>query len=382
MNILSVATLVPIAFGAWFAMTSPVRAQTAPVLDARLGEQILMVPFGAYGIMLETTLFKPPGGGPFPLVVINHGKSAGNTVFQPRARYTVAAREFVRRGYAVAIPMRRGFSKSGGAYIGGGCNTASNGEGQAEDVRSALNYFVKQPYVDPTRILVVGQSHGGLTTMAFGAEPYPGVKALVNFAGGIRQDDCSGWQGALARAFGSYGEKARLPSLWFYGANDSYWAPSVYRDMHAAYVKGGGIAQLIEFGMFKGDAHGMFASSDGLPIWLPELEKFLPTVGLPFTPVFEPSLSGISADMADPARVPYLKDAGRTAYRAFLDRAVPRAFAISAGSSWGWASEGADPNARALGNCQKNSAQPCRLYAVDDEIVWREQEQIDPRGRQ
>ena len=79
-----------------------------------------MVPYGSYGIELETTVYRPPGEGPFPLVVINHGKSFGDSRFQPRSRYPLAALEFVRRGYVVAIPMRRGFSKSGGIYIGGG----------------------------------------------------------------------------------------------------------------------------------------------------------------------------------------------------------------------------------------------------------------------
>lgn len=75
-----------------------------------------------FSLELETTIFKPPGDGPFPLVVINHGKALGKPAFQSRARYLAQSAEFVKRGYVVALPMRQGFSKSGGAYIGGGCN--------------------------------------------------------------------------------------------------------------------------------------------------------------------------------------------------------------------------------------------------------------------
>jgi hypothetical protein len=111
-------------------------AQT-PTLATALNEQIAMLRIGSgWGSTeLETTLFKPNGDGPFPLVVINHGKATGDPRFQARARYLLAATEFVARGYVVAMPMRRGFSKSGGAYIQGGCNIRSNGVLQTEDIR-------------------------------------------------------------------------------------------------------------------------------------------------------------------------------------------------------------------------------------------------------
>ena len=48
-----------------------------------------------------------------------------------------------------------------------------------------------------------------------------------------------------------------------------------------------------------------------------------------------------------------------------------RAFALSPGGAWGWAAEGDDPTLRALSSCQKQSREPCRLYAVDDDVVWQ-----------
>ena len=49
----------------------------------------------------------------------------------------------------------------------------------------------------------------------------------------------------------------------------------------------------------------------------------------------------------------------------------PRAFAVHPslgnwGSSWG----GNRANAHALANCERNAGQPCKLYAVDDTVVW------------
>jgi hypothetical protein len=70
------------------------------------------------------------------------------------------------------------------------------------------------------------------------------------------------------------------------------------------------------------------------------------------------------------AAVPYLSNAGRTGYRDYLKKSSPRAFALSVSGSWSWASEGDDPSDRALVSCQKKSAVPCKLFSVDNDIVW------------
>jgi dienelactone hydrolase len=254
-----------------------------PTLAADLREEIVLVRKpGVFGAELETTLFRPAGEGPFPLIVINHGKESGNPRFQNRARFLAATRELVRRGYAVVIPMRQGFSKSTGSYIGGGCNVESNGRVQAEDVEATLNHFAARPDIDVKRVVVFGQSHGGLTTLAVGALHLPNVVGLVNFAGGLRQEGCNGWERSLADAVASYAKSTTVPSLWFYGDNDSYFVPETWQRMHSQYLAAGGQARLVAFGSFGTDSHGMFASAKGTPIWLPEVGAFFATLGLPF----------------------------------------------------------------------------------------------------
>jgi dienelactone hydrolase len=254
----------------------------AQALNTSVNEQVVMVAkkTGLFSIDLETTIFKPDGDGPFPIVVINHGKAFGDPKFQARYRPS-AVRYFMSRGYVVAVPMRRGFSKSTGSYIGGGCNVESNGLAQAEDVKDVLDYMTVQTYADKNQILVAGQSHGGWTTLAFGTVNYPGVKGLVNFAGGLRQEGCAGWESTLARAAGSYGENTRVPSLWFYGDNDSYFSVTTHSDMFKRYTAAGAPARLVSFGVFGSDAHGMFGSQEGMRIWQPEMTAFLKQVGLP-----------------------------------------------------------------------------------------------------
>ena len=359
---------------AWF--TQQAHAQT---LDASINEHVLMLPVTENGkkLQFETTLYKPQGQGPFPLLLMNHGKERGKPSAQKRDRFLAMGREFVRRGYAVAVPMRKGFSKSEGIYSDYGCNMHDNGMVQADDIEAALRALTKLSWVDQDRVIVAGQSYGGLATMAFGTRQFPGVRGLLNFAGGLRIDGhyCD-WQSALITAFRSYGSRTSLPSLWFYGENDSYFDPSLAQRLQTAYQSAGGSSQLIAFGRFKSDAHGLVSSRDGIPVWWPATERFLQRIGLPTdinTLIGETErlpASGFAAnDNAD--AVPHLTETGRAAYRHYLSQSLPRAFALSASGAWSWAEDGDDPPSRALAACQKNSKLPCKLYSVDQDVVWR-----------
>ena len=153
-----------------FALSAQVLAQPVE-LNASLNETVVQIPKpGLFTVELETTIYKPDGAGPFPVALINHGKAFGDPRFQSRYRPGLAARYFLQRGYAVVVPMRQGFSKSGGSYIGGGCNVQSNGQVQASDVKAVLDHVTQQTWADKERMVVLGQSHGGWTTLAFGAQ--------------------------------------------------------------------------------------------------------------------------------------------------------------------------------------------------------------------
>jgi dienelactone hydrolase len=361
--------------------STPVPAVT---LDAALNEQIVMIPAvsGGESVELETTVFKPPGEGPFPLVIMNHGKALGNPRAQGRDRFVVISREFVRRGYAVVIPMRKGFSKSTGDYVDPGCNMTAHGQMQADDLQGTLEYLRSQRWVDKDRIVVAGQSYGGLTALAFGTRNFPGVRGLINFAGGLRMHggDCR-WESSLVKAFASFGAKTALPSLWFYGANDMHFGPDLATRMYDAYNQAGGQAKLVAYGAFKKDAHGMSGSRDGVKIWWPETEKFLKEVGMPTEPVIALSdeikvPKTEYASIENITAVPYLRDRGREQYKVFLSKPYPRAFAVSPTGAWSWAEDGDDPVEQVLAECQKNSNQPCKLYAVDNNVVWADNQPV------
>jgi dienelactone hydrolase len=350
--------------------------QELPV-DFRLNEHVIMIPAGIdAAASLQTTVFKPNGQGPFPLLIINHGKEAGEPHAQARDRFIFMATAFVKRGYAVMVPMRQGFAASTGKYADFGCNMTANGYAQAADVLDVIAFARKQAWIDDDRMIIAGQSYGGLATMALGTRKLDGVRGLINVAGGLRDDGnhCD-WRSQLVQAFGEYGTHNQIPSLWMYGINDSLFGPELVSRMHAAFIRSGGRARLFAFGAFKRDAHGMLASRDGEKIWWREAESFLRDVGMPTEQVYAvgppPSLPKSNfARVDDIAAVPYLSEHGRAAYREYLDKMTPRAFAVSPSGAWCWAEEGEDPDTRALATCAKKSNQPCQLYSVDDYVVW------------
>ena len=359
--------------------TASATATPAAPVDYRMNERVIQVPAGDDGqARLETTVFQPNGAGPFPLIIINHGKDPGRPSLQQRDRFYHMASAFVKRGYAVMVPMRQGFSQSTGRYRDHGCDMTANGYTQARDIRATLDYARQQNWIDADRVVVAGQSYGGLATIALGAEKLPGVRGLINFAGGLRDDsDRCAWRSQLVSAFAEYGAKSTLPSLWMYGQNDSLFGPELAQRMHDAYADAGGRGRLVEFAPFKRDAHGMLASRDGEKVWLADTERFLKEVGMPTEVVFDVAAMPTPArtDFAqvdDVAAVPFLSEHGRKAYGEYLDKMTPRAFAVSSSGAWTWAEEGEDPGGRAVATCSAKSKEPCRLYSVDDYVVWND----------
>jgi dienelactone hydrolase len=350
-----------------------------PAVSNGLNEAVIEIP--ETDIALETTVFKPDGAGPFPMIVFNHGKLPGDSHAQPRNRPVALAREFVRHGYVVVVPNRRGFAGSGGEYAGHGCDVEANGFAQAQDVAATVAYMSEQSYIDKTRIVVAGTSHGGLTTIAYGARDAvaaPGVRGLINFSGGLRQDECTGWQKNLVSAFGDYGQNVRLPSLWLYGDNDSVWQGDLSVQMYTAFTSHGARANMVDFGTYKNDAHRLVGDRDGVQIWWPRVKAFLAQIGMPTAvqyQVSEPDMPKATnfADLDSVQAVPYVDETGRAGYRNFLSQYSSRAFAVSDSGAWSWAEGGDDPMAVAIASCQKQSADPCRLYAVNNRVVWNDQ---------
>ena len=245
-------------------------------------EEVIRVPYD-WSWSLETTLYKPNGPGPFPLMVLNHGKDFGEAREQKRYRGHLIAKEFVRRGYVVAVPMRLGYSKSDGVYRQYGCNMIKDGYIQSESVHSAVNFFKKQSYVDPDKVVMVGYSYGGLISVAYAAAYPASVSAVISFAGGFKKTSggCL-WDVELSKAYAEFGSKNKTPQLWIYANNDSLFTPIMVDRMYRSFRSSVVTTRVVILDDFEDDGHKLFVDADGISQWLPEVEYFLKINRLPF----------------------------------------------------------------------------------------------------
>jgi len=343
-----------------------------------LNEQVLRVPGDAPpAVTLQVTVLHPDGDGPFPLAIMNH---AANAVSHGNRgnRYLLnnGAFYFLSRGYAVAQPMMRGYSDSGGEIYHFGCDLGATAMANAMDIRAVIRYLGADPHIDTKRVVVAGQSFGGWNTLAVGALNIQNVRGLINFSGGLRESDCKPGDRELAAAAGEFAAATKVPSIWFYGDNDDLFPAPVWRAMYDRYTTSGGHAELVDVGVFMKSSHDFLTHPESQQLWLGKLDGFLARIGMPYAPInprymatpFPPATS--FAEVNDVGAVPYLTDKGRDLYRKFLDSPFPRAFVINEAGSAANNSGGYDPLGRSLGICQNRSVR-CGVYAVDDRVVWK-----------
>lgn len=375
--LVAVLAALPLGSRAADADPAPVPGPDLAAPEASMNERVLRVPVDPQqSVRLVVTLLKPDGPGPFPLAVLNHGASGKTPRAQmPRYRHTFAAYYFLSRGYAVALPMLRGHAGSDGDIKPFGCNQESVGLAAARDIQAVVDFLATQPELDASRIVMSGQSLGGWNTLAYGALADPRVKGLVNFAGGMNISNCPSTAPVLARGAERFAATTRVPSIWFYGENDSYFGAPVWQPMLARYTALGAKAQVVAFGPFMEDAHNLLGYPEGLPIWAPKVDAFLQQIGLPaavthpeYLPQAFPPPSGYAA-IDDVQAVPYVGEPGRERYRKFLEHAPSRAFVISRAGFAGAFYGGFDPIGRGLKMCAERS-RDCFLYAADQHVVW------------
>jgi dienelactone hydrolase len=248
-----------------------------------LNEQVIGVPGeDPPAVTLQVTILHPNGDGPFPLAIMNHG-ATGISMVNRGQRYhlTNVAFYFLSRGYAVALPMIRGFAASGGEYYHFGCDFGSLGTANARDIRAVIRALNADPLIDSRRIIVAGQSFGGWNTLAVGALNIPSVKGLINFNGGIRESDCMSGDSSLVAAAKDFGARTRTPSIWFYGENDDLFPLNVWLAMYNGYTHGGALAELVDVGVVMKDSHAFLAYPEALPLWIPRVDSFLARIGMP-----------------------------------------------------------------------------------------------------
>jgi dienelactone hydrolase len=244
----------------------------------------ISVEIGGRSFRLDGVMVRPNGNGRYPLALLNHG-SCGRDCRRRRSpdMLRFQADMFAGWGYAAYILMRRDNGASDGPYAEGfgGCklqNYDQAARSSANDMVAAIRVLAKLDYIDPARIVAVGQSGGGIGVIALTAKSVPGVVAAVNFAGG-RGSSCleraSFDNSKMIAAWRSFGQRSRVPTLWIYTENDENWGVDLPRSWHRAFIEAGGKADYVLLPPFGRRGHAFFYREGAIPIWKPFVETFL-----------------------------------------------------------------------------------------------------------
>ena len=151
------------------------------------------MPVAGTDASIVVTSFRPPGDGPFPWIVLSHGTATTPEANRAIGRYRPLPpiREWVRRGYAVVVPVRRGYGARAAGSISatlyGSCarpDFRRAGEGAALDLLAAVAWARAERDLDTTRWLLVGQSAGGFASIYTATKHPDGLVAVLAFAPG------------------------------------------------------------------------------------------------------------------------------------------------------------------------------------------------------
>jgi dienelactone hydrolase len=303
---LLIAALLAFSLTATAQTTTP----TSPT-STELQAEIVSIPVkgaGARGadVVIPVHVFRPTlsqanaGAGPWPVVIFSHGRAT--TVEERQAVRSPVLFGHVRywhaKGYAVIAPVRPGYGdntahdpETSGIRMppeGGPCtglaDYAKVAAAATHALRTTHEWLIAQSWANKERILLVGQSVGGLTTVAACGQNLPGVIGCVNFAGGSggnpkTSPNASCQPDRLRDVLANAGKTTQVPSLWLYSSNDLYWGEQAPKQWHQAHVEASTAASQKHSAEFfaappvEPDGHRLLAA--GGRFWSPPLNAWL-----------------------------------------------------------------------------------------------------------
>jgi dienelactone hydrolase len=279
--------------------------------SVRLVEEDVRIPSPNANYTIFAKVLRPEGAGPFGAIVLNHGApvSAEERRAETPDYLLHTAAIFARRGYVVVLPLRRGFGATGGEFAedAGSCRNPDYVRGEsnaAQDVMTAYEYTRTLPYVDGARMILAGQSAGGIASIfTAGARAPQGLVAVLAFAAGrggnpARNPGVPCAVEPLAKVFDDMGKSVKVPVLFHYAENDLFFNAQTSRLWFERFAAGGARAEYVLQPAFGKDGHYIFSEDQGVRYWLPAVERFFAKYNVPFEPM--------QMQAADRSRTPIL----------------------------------------------------------------------------
>lgn len=259
----------------------------------RIQEEIWALPLP---LPMFAYVVRPVGDGPLPLVIMNHGVSlkATDRSFFPLVEFRDAAKWFARRGYFVVAPVGTGYGATAidipehglyGPFFSkvGKCsnpNFRAPGLAVAQLDLWIIDYMAAEKRIVPNDVVVVGQSAGGWASIALSSLNPPQVKGIITFAAGRGgrvdgkpNNNCA--PDKLVETIAEFGRTSRVPMLWIYIENDTFFGPALSKRLREAFTSAGGKVEYHLIPPFGGEGHFFIDSPDAIPIWSPIVTKFL-----------------------------------------------------------------------------------------------------------
>jgi dienelactone hydrolase len=228
---------------------------------------------------LKGWLHLPPGPGPFPCLITNHGSGIDRGTEDVSRPGTAAL--LMSWGIASFLPHRRGYGASEGpawreevtapygtqAYDDA---LAARLDAESDDILAALDVVAGLPEIDARHIGVMGSSFGGTTTL-LAASRTPRFTCAIDFAGAAMNWDRTP---GLRRLMTQAALRLTMPVFFIQAENDYSIRPT--RELAEALAPTDKVVQSRIFPPFGVNAHeGHLLESRGPVIWAPAVRGFL-----------------------------------------------------------------------------------------------------------
>ena len=252
------------------------------VADTRIDGHAIVpreIAFDSGGTRLKGYLYLPPGPGPFPCLITNHGSGINKGTEDVSRPGTASV--LMSWGVASFLPHRRGYGNSEGpgwreevtAPYGSDdydVELARRLASESDDVLAALDVVAKFSEIDAAHIGVMGSSFGGTTTLLAAART-DRFRCVIEFAGAAMNWDRTP---GLRKLMLDAASRLTSPVMFIQAGNDYSIRPTL--ELAASLADTGKIVRSRVYPPFGINAsEGHLLESRGAAVWSDDVRHFI-----------------------------------------------------------------------------------------------------------